>query len=85
MEGETVRADTPSMQAPDFHVVVVRAWRESGGLRVRLIVDGDAGRHWVVGSIGGAQDVLGALLAELVGGPTLPADPPNGEEDRDVR
>ena len=63
------------MQGPAFHVVVVRAWREADGLRVRLIVDGDAGRHWVVGSIAAAQDVLGALLAELEGGPLLPVDP----------
>jgi hypothetical protein len=77
MEGKTVRADTPAMQGPDFHVVVVRAWREAGGLRIRLIVDGDAERHWVVGSISGAQEVLGALLAELEGGPPLATGPPS--------
>ncbi len=60
------------MEPPDFHVIVVRAWREAGGLRIRLIADGVPARQWVVGSIADARDVLGSLLAELLVTPAQP-------------
>jgi hypothetical protein len=59
------------MDPPDFRVIVVRAWCDSGGLRIRLLVDGDSSRHWVVGSIAEACTVLGLVLAEL---PIPPAE-----------
>jgi hypothetical protein len=54
------------MEPPEYQVVVVRAWREVGGLRIRLIAHGDSERHWVVGSIAEASDLLGMILAELL-------------------
>jgi hypothetical protein len=72
------------MAPPGFHVIVVRAWRGAGGLRIRLIadgadraagVDGVPGRQWVVGSIAEARDVLGSLLAELLAAPAQPEAP----------
>jgi hypothetical protein len=58
------------MEPPSYQVVVVRAWREAGGLRIRLIAHGDADRHWVVGSIAEASDLLGSILAELLATPS---------------
>jgi hypothetical protein len=57
------------MQPPGFRVIVVRAWRDAGGLRVRLIADGEARRQWIVGSITEAREVLESVLAELLDGP----------------
>jgi hypothetical protein len=60
------------MERPGFHVIVVRAWCDEGGLRIRLIADGVTARQWVVGSIADARDVLGSLLAELLVAPAEP-------------
>jgi hypothetical protein len=60
------------MEPPSYQVVVVRAWRDAGGLRIRLISHGDAERHWVVGSIAEASDLLESILAELLATPTGP-------------
>jgi hypothetical protein len=60
------------MGPPSYQVVVVRAWREAGGLRIRLIAHGDSERHWVVGSIAEARDLLGSILGELLVTPTRP-------------
>jgi hypothetical protein len=57
-------------QLPEYRVIVVRAWRDAGGLRVRLLSDGDPGAQWVVGSVAEACSLLGSLLSEL-----LDADP----------
>jgi len=54
------------MDSPDYQVIVIRAWREPQGLRIRLLADGSSQRHWVVGSATSACEVLAALLAELV-------------------
>ena len=69
------------MAPPDFHVIVVRAWCDSGGMRIRLLVDGDPSRHWVVGSIAEACNVLSLVLAELRVPPAesgIPRPPTNG-------
>jgi hypothetical protein len=63
------------MEPPSYQVIVVRAWRDAGGLRIRLLADGGSARQWVVGSIAEARDLLGALLAELAG-PDGPDQPP---------
>jgi hypothetical protein len=84
---ETVAPDSALMAAPSFQVILIRAWSDRGGLRIRLLVDGDSSRQWVVGSIADARDVLSLLLAELLAPPTqpelsdLPASPraPGGE------
>jgi hypothetical protein len=60
------------MEPSSYQVVVVRAWREAGGLRIRLIAHGGSERHWVVGSIAEASDLLGSILAELLATPTGP-------------
>jgi hypothetical protein len=67
----------PRMDPPGYQVIVVRAWREPEGLRIRLLADGSPARQWVVGSIADARDVLGTLLAELLAAPDGQAPPPN--------
>jgi len=54
------------MDPPDYQVIVIRAWREPEGLRIRLLAHGGSPRQWVVGSATAACDVLAALLAELL-------------------
>jgi hypothetical protein len=70
------------MEPPSYQVIVVRAWREAGGLRIRLIADGGSARHWVVGSIVEATDLLESILAELLatpaGGGRAQAPEPSG-------
>jgi hypothetical protein len=56
------------MDPPDYQVIVIRAWREPEGLRIRLLADGSSPRQWVVGSATSACEVLAALLAELQAG-----------------
>lgn len=67
------------MEPPRYQVIVVRAWRDAGGLRIRMLADGGSARQWVVGSIAEARDLLGAILAELAASaqPDQP-DPPPG-------
>jgi hypothetical protein len=67
------------MEPARYQVIVVRAWREAGGLRIRMLADGGTARQWVVGSIAEARDLLGEILAELTA-PTQPdqPDPPPG-------
>ncbi|MET0419036.1 MAG: hypothetical protein ABW022_23735 [Actinoplanes sp.] len=65
--------EPPDMEPPDYQVVVVRAWREAGGLRIRLIALGDPERHWVAGSIAEANGLLEMILAELLATPAGPA------------
>jgi hypothetical protein len=67
------------MESPRYQVIVVRAWRDAGGLRIRMLADGGSARQWVVGSIVEARDLLGAILAELAASaqPDQP-DPPPG-------
>ena len=60
------------MEPTNYQVIVVRAWREGGGLRIRLLANGGSARQWVVGSIAEASDLLGSILAELLVTPTLP-------------
>jgi hypothetical protein len=54
------------MDPPDYQVIVIRAWREPEGLRIRLLANGSFPRQWVVASATAACDVLAALLGELV-------------------
>jgi hypothetical protein len=58
------------MEPPSYQVIVVRAWREAGGLRIRLIAHDGSARQWVVDSIGEARDLLGLILGELLVTPT---------------
>jgi hypothetical protein len=62
----------PGMEPPSYQVIVVRAWREGRGLRIRLLADGGSARQWVVGSIAEARELLGSILAELLVTPTRP-------------
>ena len=66
------------MDSSEYRVIIIRAWRESDGVRIRLLADGDPGRQWVFGSIADAGDVLAALLAELV----PPESPTTSDTDR---
>lgn len=67
------------MEPPSYQVVVVRAWREAGGLRIRLIAHGGSERHWVVGSIAEASDLLESILSELLATPRrAPETSPGG-------
>jgi hypothetical protein len=87
MRRDTFAADNDSMQPPESRVIVVRAWRDADGVRIRLLADrdadGDYERQWIVGSIADACAVLGSLLAELLGAPARddgtgrPAIPPS--------
>ena len=65
------------MDSSDYRVIIVRAWRESDGVRIRVLAEGDPRRQWVLGSIADAGDVLAALLAELA----PPARPPTSDTD----
>ena len=49
-----------------WRVIVVRAWLDGDTVRVRLLVDGDADRGWVVCGTDEAVSRLRALLDELV-------------------
>jgi hypothetical protein len=60
------------MEPPSYQVIVVRAWREKGGLRIRLLANGVSSRQWVVGSIAEAIELLSSILAELLVTPTRP-------------
>jgi hypothetical protein len=42
MRRNTFAADNDRMQPPESRVIVVRAWRDAGGVRIRLLADRDA-------------------------------------------
>jgi hypothetical protein len=65
------------MDSWDSRVIIVRAWRESDGIRIRLLAEGDPRRQWVLTSIAEAGDLLATLLAEL----PAPAHGPVSETD----
>jgi hypothetical protein len=75
--GEMFFPDTARMDPPRYQLIVIRAWREPEGLRIRLLANGAPPRQWVVGSITEARDVVGALLAELLAAPGQTATPPH--------
>jgi hypothetical protein len=52
--------------AQTWRVIVVRAWLDGDTVRVRLLVDGDVGRGWVVCGTDEAVARLRSLLDELV-------------------
>jgi hypothetical protein len=64
----------PGMEPPSYQVIVVRAWREGRGLRIRLLADGGSTGQWVVGSIAEACELLGSILAELLARPANQED-----------
>lgn len=72
--------DTARMDSPRYQLIVIRAWRESNGIRIRVLADGSPPRQWVVGSIAEAHDVMGALLAPLLAAPDQPSAPPDTTE-----
>ena len=72
MEARRTSPMLGAMEPPRYQVIVVRAWREAGGLRIRLIANGGSARQWVVGSIGEARDLLGLILGELLVTSTRP-------------
>jgi len=53
------------MAADEWRIIVVRAWREGSHVRVRLLVDGDGRRSWVVSGTAEALAIFRALLEEL--------------------
>jgi hypothetical protein len=61
------------MSSPEHRVIIIRAWRDPGGIRVRLLADGPPSRQWLLGSVAETRAVLTALLGELT--PGRPADP----------
>lgn len=70
----------PRMDSLRYQLIVIRAWRESNGIRIRVLADGSPPRQWVVGSIAEAHDVVGALLARLLAAPDQPPAPPDTTE-----
>lgn len=64
-------------------MLVIRAWREGGSLRIRVLIEGEPRRHWIVASPDRAAELVRALLARLEpgGGPDGP--PRDGEPDGD--
>lgn len=64
-----------SSMADGFRVVVVRAWVEPEGVRIRLLADGHSARRWVVDSVSDACDLLGCILEELEPGSPGPQRP----------
>jgi hypothetical protein len=63
------------MDPIEFQVVVVRAWREPEGLRIRLLADGHPPRQWVTSSIADTCAILAGLLAALLAAPGPSAVP----------
>jgi hypothetical protein len=57
------------MHPQGFRVVVVRAWRDAGGVRIRLLATGESRRQWVVMSIPDACEVLESVLSGLLEAP----------------
>jgi len=51
---------------PDQRLIIVRAWREADGVRVRLLADRPPKRQWVVATIPTAAEVMSAVLSELL-------------------
>jgi hypothetical protein len=66
MEQMTSASDTAGMDGRDQRLIIVRAWREAGGVRVRLLADGPPERQWVVATIPDAAEVMFAVLSELL-------------------
>ena len=71
-----VSPDAAYMDPPYYQVIVIRAWREQEGLRIRLLSNGRPPRQWAVASIADAFDVLSTLLGELLAAPGQHAMPP---------
>jgi hypothetical protein len=77
MELRCLSPTLPRMDSLRYQVIVIRAWRESNGIRIRVLADGSPPRQWVVGSIAEAHDIMGALLARLLAAPDQPSAPPD--------
>jgi len=53
------------MATPTWRVVVVRAWRDAEGLRIRVIAHDHPGQQWIVRSVPACCEVLEGLFDEL--------------------
>jgi hypothetical protein len=80
MELRCLSLTLPRMDSPCYQLIVIRAWRESNGIRIRVLADGRPPRQWVVGSIAEAHDVMDALLARLLATADQPSAPPDTTE-----
>lgn len=69
------------MEPPDTRIVVVRAWREAGGLRIRVLAELPEARGWVFTSVADACDLVAALLTDLL---DPAADTPRGPTPTDT-
>ena len=80
MEPRCLSLTLPRMDSLRYQVIVIRAWREPNGIRIRVLADGSPPRQWVVGSIAEAQDVIGVLLTRLLVAPEQLSAPPDTNE-----
>ena len=63
--GGTILIPVPP-ESPDMsRIIVIRAWRDGDDVRVRLLIDDDRHRAWVVTGAAAAAEVVRLLLAEL--------------------
>jgi hypothetical protein len=53
------------MEASDWRVIVIRAWREARGIRLRVLVDDGVSRRWTVASGTEAGAIVQLLVSEL--------------------
>ena len=64
------------MEADDWRVIVIRAWRDGAHIRVRLLERGGGQRTWVVAGADEALEILGPVLHELDSPGRTPPDTP---------
>ena len=53
------------MESSHWRVIVIRAWREARGIRLRVLVDDGVSRRWTVASGAEAGAIVQLLVSEL--------------------
>ncbi|MGE5831122.1 MAG: hypothetical protein ACM30G_22565 [Micromonosporaceae bacterium] len=53
------------MGSPTWRIVILRAWRDADGLRIRVLTHDHPERQWIVNSLDACHEILDLLFSEL--------------------
>jgi hypothetical protein len=56
------------MESTPYMVIILRGWRESDSVRVRILVEDGTQRQWVIAGVSRTCALVAALLDELADG-----------------
>jgi hypothetical protein len=75
MVGKSVVRTLVRVNASTWQVIVIRVWRESSGIRLRILMQDGTNRNWAVATAAEAGELIARLIDELEAGSVSPHTP----------